>query len=788
MCAAWTAARGERDYFRLSKDRPVAAGSDPNPVWQLKQMQRYLPGSVAVIDMVPRVSNTPQKNCSLFTQYLEAVEQAPGSLIMPMLDIMQPREASQQEREDATYAFFGYMLTAYAENPGWFRVDGVPVVNDYGAGGMTTEGLGRVYGRLRAEGLKFFAITDIGELQFALSGRVDMGKLSVATGHMSGIYTFGPPVHEKDGGFALLAELVRQNREPRILGISCAPGYYSARAAMRNLVAAIGTQQLRRNLESAVAVKADLLSPQTWNDYVENAHFEPSYNRTSALLEIVRHYADQRLGLPHASDTQPHIFASYRRALFAGEKLKIEILNLPVESPFGELIGDVVLRDAAGMGVARLPFRVHGDRLSATEVQWQTRTEWKHEMLDVQVEVVASGSIPFRRVYRNLPPVPVHQDGLLEDPLDFNVPLHRLYTDRLVEITLNGAARTVSAPFPRVLNIASAHHPAIAGVSYMRSGAIINDPVPATASSPVLDNIADDPSRFAPPASDYYGGLVQFQDDRLAYARGTWCADPDAGRIWADYRFQPDIMYYNHDEQMQPVRRLWDRSGHGYHGRMTHCANHKGEDDADRAPQWIPLRIADQPEAEPELDVQPLFAALHFDGVSSAVDLPGMFGIPGGPMTIELMVKPRSVETGQAIFAAGGENINVLIDADGCVRVRHCNTARQFDDVVSTAPLVAGRWTAIIATYDMVHLRLFIDGTLAGEIATDGLRTNEGARLGAPFWSAVDPRRGPWGAYEGMIARLRVLTGASTPADIVLCSSALQRVFAHLIESTGSLS
>ena len=280
-------------------------------------------------------------------------------------------------------------------------------------------------------------------------------------------------------------------------------------------------------------------------------------------------------GVPHVKDIQPHIIVSYRKAIFAGEPLTIEVLNLPIANAFTTLRGTVVLRDQHDKILARLPFALRADFLAVQTVSYPVSSAIVHDMLDVQVELAATGTRSFEKTYCNLPPIPVITDGQLSDPLYFSVPLHRLYTDQQISLCVDGSTSNTSIPLPRILSVQAKGAPNVGGVSYLRSGAIINDPTTETAIEPVVDNWPHDPTRHTCSPYEYYGALVQYADGSLAYSRGLWIQDPGIERTWADYHFEQERQWsYARDDSSKG--KLFDRTGHGYHGTMKQVLPGKG--------------------------------------------------------------------------------------------------------------------------------------------------------------------------------------------------------------------
>lgn len=756
VCPNWENPRGHNECYRTCYDRPVATGTLPSAVWQLTQLQKYLPGAVFAIDLIPGKDNTGI--LKIFGDYVEATHQVPGARVIPFSDVSQG--STPEEQEDRLFDFFHKALAEHGGDPGWFRVNGIPVVTDYAHGGMGFESVARLSPRFAQAGDKIYWLTDVGATtQWTVPGRVDSLHIPDLMPYVAGAYTFGPPSLDTAvaTGFTDLARAIRAYPEKRIYGACATNGYYSARTSQRNYVSPRGTFTLRNALDHILPTNPDILTSGTWNDYVEAGTVEPSYKHTSALLEILRSYADDWTAQPHSADTQPHLIVSYHKNAFPGEPLSIEVLNLPVAKPFATIHCTITIRSGAGDVLAKLPVTpLTGNARSAASVMYTIPAAMKRDMLRIEPSVDAEGPQQFHRDYVNLPPIPVLTDGVLADPLYFSVPLHRLRTGR-VQLEINGALAStpLAATSPVMLSVKSTDGPAVEGVSYMKDGDIINEPTPTTGSAPVLDNWTPDPTLPAPPRADYYGALVQFVDGSIAYSSGAW-RDDGADRIWLDYNFMKQDRWAVKKLDDNKIR---DISGHGLNGTLIKAAPTQG-----RLPEWTPVGY--------------MHDALSFDGVSSMVEL-GITAFPIGPVTIELMIKPDAIGRKQDVLTQGGDVASIILEKDGTLSVTRSNEARLGDTIHGSTKISPNTWTYVVASYDMQSLRLYVNGRLDGKVSTSGFKSTEGARLGGPVWGASGSRE----LYAGQIARFRVLSGASTDAQIARDASSLQYVYSSLLST-----
>lgn len=756
--AQWANVRGYYDYYRVTKDRPFAVGADEDPVrWQLDTLTKLVPDSAMPVDLLPDTSGS-QAAIRQFMRYLKAAQSNPDARVLPLIDIVQPRSASVAAREDAVVQFLKTILEQAGDDPHWLRLQGDPLIVDYHMGGLGPESIGRISARLAAQGFRFHWLCDFtANIEWAVFGRTDADKLNKILQQSSGLYAFLPPLRVMDGDFNAnlqVDQTISAFGQHRLLGVAVGGGHYSSRLSQRNLVDALGTARLRTSLDAALAMnrRPSFVSAQTWNDYQEGAHVEPSYKHTTALLEIIASSLRSLRRQSDPEDSQPHLIVSYVKNVTVGCPLRIEVMNLPVSPGFDKINLKIALTGRNAEAVFQSEMTLNGKSRDVKTVEWVAPPGLARTLLDMRIEATVSGQRAFHRQYQNLPQIPVLDvsDSQLIDPLTYSVPVHRLYTESPVRLRTDGSSVAVArARLPRKLSVdAGANSPPIAGVSFMRSGIVINDPT-ADSSQGVIDNMPGDPSWSTPPEAEYNGALVAFQNGTIAYAQGEFYVPDPARRIWADWHFLREWQW--------PVvkigaDRLIDRAGRGLHGKLT-----KPEDKAGKAPAWVNLA--------------PLLDALEFDGVASQVDLP-ITALPAGPMTLQLLIKPAAIGRSQAIISQGGDAASLALNGDGTLRLTRVNAQRQAVVINGTRVLTADRWAHVAAVYDGTKLRLFVDGSPDGEANCLGLRSVEWVRVGSP--------NGAHGAFKGLLGNLRVLQGASTAQQISHDADQLHRMYKSL--------
>ncbi len=117
-----------------------------------------------------------------------------------------------------------------------------------------------------------------------------------------------------------------------------------------------GTRTLRYGLDIALAAKPDLLVLPEWDEQNENTSIRPTVYNGTTTQRIVRHAMQKLKGVPVSpivgdNTAVPNLMISYRRILILGEKLQIELLNVPDGSSTEPATVRLQLDDAAGKRV-----------------------------------------------------------------------------------------------------------------------------------------------------------------------------------------------------------------------------------------------------------------------------------------------------------------------------------------------------------------------------------------------------------------------------------------------------
>jgi len=118
----------------------------------------------------------------------------------------------------------------------------------------------------------------------------------------------------------------------RWLRLGAAIGYYQFMSG--SWLDEDGTRTLRNSFEAAMDAEPDMIGMAEWDELNEHTCIEPTVTNSLSTQRIIRHYMRTLHGEPPApnpgDDTSiPNLIVSFRKALTLGEKLQVELLNVP---------------------------------------------------------------------------------------------------------------------------------------------------------------------------------------------------------------------------------------------------------------------------------------------------------------------------------------------------------------------------------------------------------------------------------------------------------------------------
>ena len=133
-----------------------------------------------------------------------------------------------------------------------------------------------------------------------------------------------------------------------------------------------GTRDFRQIIDLAYQSKLDGLNVESWNDFGEMHHVEPSVEKSTVLSDLCTYYGKLGAGQPSTVE-YPGLYVSHRRDIVAGEYLECEVLYLPVEKP-GKRTVRLILRTLDGREIfASDPWSVASNEAGAKTFNIPTR-------------------------------------------------------------------------------------------------------------------------------------------------------------------------------------------------------------------------------------------------------------------------------------------------------------------------------------------------------------------------------------------------------------------------------
>ena len=119
------------------------------------------------------------------------------------------------------------------------------------------------------------------------------------------------------------------------------------------------TRTIRRCCEIALAFDPDVVIHAEWDEFNENTHLMPTLYSSWTLKRIMRYYTAKGKGRPltpiDGDDlSKPNLIVSYRKCLSPGERLSIEVLNVPDGVRSGKIGTRIEILDDKGLVVKSL--------------------------------------------------------------------------------------------------------------------------------------------------------------------------------------------------------------------------------------------------------------------------------------------------------------------------------------------------------------------------------------------------------------------------------------------------
>jgi len=143
----------------------------------------------------------------------------------------------------------------------------------------------------------------------------------------------------------------------KYLGLSAYHSHYNADLSLG--LQEDGTRTLRASFDAAMDGQPDVLIMPEWDEVNENTCIRPTIYNSFATQRILRYYMSRIRGTPPSANpgddlALPNLIISFRKILTLGEKIEIELLNVPDSSPSQRYRVSVSLLDHVGRVLRKL--------------------------------------------------------------------------------------------------------------------------------------------------------------------------------------------------------------------------------------------------------------------------------------------------------------------------------------------------------------------------------------------------------------------------------------------------
>jgi hypothetical protein len=658
-----------------------------------------------------------------------------------------------------------YLTDRLGMSPHWLKDQGRPVFLSY-HNAAHFEMTGEKWKQLM-EGVADAAwIYNFAGIRPALYGTEEPDYARKIVEASDGVFHFGASSLKESARFT---EFIRKNFSKEfpdlIVGGSLHPGYYSARTYSRNFVSPRHTRELREMWEIMKEARPDFLHLTTWNDWNEATNFCPGFGDLGSRLEVVERIAHQFRGQPPpvGRKGEPEMLLSYRKAVYPGEPLVLELLPLPTQLGPKETRWRLEVTTVEGKKLLEVTSpAIPMDHM----VPWTAELKLPAELAAPSIlhislsRIENEGSIP----YLHLPEVMVMDPTDYGDQLYFNVPLHRLAgPDKFVRLSVNGSGKN-RAQGSGLFSLTYETSDPGAWVSGMKRGHLTRFLAPLGASGAEVSELNQQVKLEAgPPAAkrtvaewlprwtraergpDYFAAVAKFPD-------GTWA-------------YSPTVLTTSILPRDQ-ILSQWVFCG----PKPALMGNVAGLDKPqsiveDRSIYRNDLPLPEKTEST-FVDLPGNGRALQFDGrtlLRTELDTAG-----NGPMTVEALFRLNETGKLQILCMQRGAQANLIVEPDGHLVARRLPENRShpnpFVTVRSRLALEQGRFYHAVATYDGSDLALYLDGELQEKAPCVGTRSTEGFVIGGTAGSPTVNREidglSSEGFFTGQFVKLTIFGGA----------------------------
>ena len=190
----------------------------------------------------------------------------------------------------------------------------------------------------------------------------------------------------------MLQEIFRRpENQDKVLGCIVYQGYVNPMLGF--VIGEYGTASLRHGMDESLKLNPDYILLFEWNEANENTQFQPTVYNGRAISRLLRFYSQVMKGRPLApmpgdDTTLPNAVVSYRATLKLGERLALELLNVPDGSMKRDYTLQLELRSATGKCLHAFPVeRMQAGKLHAVTYRLPSEQFASEEVLQPVLKV-----------------------------------------------------------------------------------------------------------------------------------------------------------------------------------------------------------------------------------------------------------------------------------------------------------------------------------------------------------------------------------------------------------------
>jgi len=311
------------------------------------------------------------------------------------------------------------------ENPASFRINGKVVVTSYRADGKTPEYWQSEIARLKAKfGDTFLFLPDvilyngvspntwadkyhhnqitqkdidsIKEYLRQWARATDGLYCAYAAGFQADDGTFDADFYQNFVIRLMKSVLAEPEFKGKYFGLSAVVGHENC-TRFGFTLSSDATKTLRHSMETAMSANPDVINIPEWDEQNENTSLRPTVYNGFSSMRIMRYYTDKLKGqnpapLPGDDTSIPDLIVTYRKVLTLGEKVEVELLNVPDSAKGTSYTARLILENGKGETVFTSPIQtLNSGQMKADTVEIPSEQLAADQVLRPKIEVDYNG-------------------------------------------------------------------------------------------------------------------------------------------------------------------------------------------------------------------------------------------------------------------------------------------------------------------------------------------------------------------------------------------------------------